>query len=105
MLLSTLKKLGESKIGELSEKMATDGTTLTRNLEVLVRRGLIENAAADDARVSVIRLTKLGKKTHDAAVPLWRESQEHALGAVGSKRWIEMRDDLNKIEEACVGSA
>ena len=100
-LLSTLKQLGEANIGDLSKIMATDGTTLTRNLEVLVRRRLIENVAVDDARIRVIRITELGEKTHDKAMPLWRAAQEHALGAVGPKRWNEMRDDLGKIEQAC----
>ncbi len=100
-LLGSLNKLGESSIGELSDSLATDGTTLTRNLEVLVRRGLIEDVAADDARVRVIRVTELGKKTYVAALPLWREAQKQVLEAVGSKRWTEMRVELDKIEEAC----
>jgi DNA-binding MarR family transcriptional regulator len=100
-LLGSLNKLGESSIGELSNRLATDGTTLTRNLEVLVRRGLIEDVGADDARVRVIRVTELGKKTYVAALPLWREAQKQVLGAVGSKRWTEMRVELEKIEEAC----
>ncbi len=100
-LLGSLNKLGESSIGELSDRLATDGTTLTRNLEVLVRRGLIEDVAADDARVRVIRATELGKKTYVAALPLWREAQKQVLEAVGSKRWTEMRVELDKIEEAC----
>ena len=104
-LLGSLNQLGEPSIGELSERLATDGTTLTRNLEVLVRRGLVEDVAADDARVRVIRLTKLGKKTYDAALPLWCEAQKHVLGAVGSKRWTEMRVELDKVEAACTHPA
>ncbi|MCP4328377.1 MAG: winged helix-turn-helix transcriptional regulator [Alphaproteobacteria bacterium] len=100
-LLGTLNKLGESSIGELSEKLATDATTLTRNLKVLVGRGLIESVAADDARVHVIRVTELGKKTYLAALPLWRGAQKHMLDAIGSKRWAEMRAELDKIEQAC----
>ena len=104
-LLGSLNELGEPSIGELSERLATDGTTLNRNLEVLIRKGLIEDVAADDARVRVIRLTKLGKKTYDAALPQWREAQKHVLGAVGSKRWTEMRAELDKVEEACMHPA
>lgn len=100
-LLGSLNKLGESSIGELSNTLATDGTTLTRNLEVLVRRGLIEVVAADDSRVRVIRVTELGQKTYDAALPLWHVAQKQVLKAVGSKRWTEMRVELDKIEEAC----
>ncbi len=101
-LLGSLNALGESSIGALSDGLATDGTTLTRNLEVLVRRGLIEDVAADDARLRIVRVTELGKKTYLAALPLWHAAQKQMLEAVGSKRWAEMRVELDKIEGACV---
>ena len=100
-LLGTLTYDGPLSIGKLSDLTATDGTTLTRNLEVLVRRGLVEDVAADDARLRVVAITDLGKQTWVAAVPLWREAQEQVLEAIGSKRWTEMRVELEKIEQAC----
>jgi len=99
--LVTLDRYGPVAIGELAELMATDGTTLTRNLEVLARRGLVEDVAADDARTRVVAITDLGKQTRVAAVPLWREAQVQVLEAVGSKSWSEMRVELDKIEDAC----
>lgn len=103
-LLAALDDLGETSIGDLSEKLAIDGTTLTRNLEILVRRGLVENIETDDARVRNIRLTELGKQTYQAAVPLWREAQHHVLGALEPERWKGMRAELHRIEKACTGS-
>jgi len=103
--LVTLDYDGPVAIGELADLMATDGTTLTRNLEVLVRRGLIEDVAADDARVRVVAITGLGKKTYGAALPLWREAQNQVLEAIGSKRWTEMTFELDRIEDACAKQA
>ena len=103
-LLASLNRLGETSIGDLSEELAIDGTTLTRNLEILVRRGLVENIAAEDARVRNVRLTGLGKETYEEAVPLWREAQQHLLEALEPKRWTGMRAQLRKIEVACAGS-
>ncbi len=100
-LLGALNNLGEASIGDLSERLATDGTTLTRNLEIMVRRDLIENIIADDGRVRNVRLTDLGKKKFEKAVPLWREAQKHVLDALGPTRWKEMRSKLRKIEAAC----
>ncbi len=102
-LLASLNRLGEMSIGDLSEALAVDGTTLTRNLEVLVRRGLVENIAADDARVRNVRLTDLGKETFEEAVPLWRNAQQHVLEALEPERWIGMRAQLRQIEAACDG--
>ncbi len=102
-LLGALDVLGETSIGDLSEELAIDATTLTRNLEILVRRGLVENIAAEDARVRNLRLTGLGKETYDEAVPLWREAQQHVLEALEPKRWTGMRAQLRQIEAACDG--
>ncbi len=102
-LLASLNRLCETSIGDLSEELAIDGTTLTRNLEILVLRGLIENNVADDARVRNVRLTSLGKETYEAAVPLWREAQQHVLEALEPEGWIGMRAQLRKIEAACDG--
>ncbi len=102
-LLGALDVLGETSIGDLSEEFAIDATTLTRNLEILVRRGLVENIAAEDARVRNLRLTNLGKETYDQAVPLWRQAQAHVLEALEPKRWAGMRAQLRQIEAACDG--
>lgn len=99
-LLAALNRLGEMRIGDLSEELAIDGTTLTRNLEILVRRGLVENIVTDDARVRNVRLTDFGKETYEEAVPLWRIAQQHVLEALEPERWIGMRAQLRKIEAA-----
>ena len=90
-LLDSLNRLGETSIGDLADVLAIDGTTLTRNLEILVRRGLVENIVADDARVRYVRITKLGKQTYKEALPLWRKAQRQALDALEPKRWTGMR--------------
>ncbi len=102
-LLDSLNRLGETSIGDLADVLAIDGTTLTRNLEILVRRGLVENIVADDARVRYVRITKLGKQTYKEALPLWRKAQRQALNALEPKRWTGMRAQLHKIEAACDG--
>ena len=100
-MLGALNRLGEASIGDLSEDLAIDSTTLTRNLEILVRGGLVENLVADDARVREVRLTNLGKKTFEKATPLWRKAQQHVLETLEPKRWIGMRTQLREIEGAC----
>lgn len=102
-LLASLSKLGESNIGDLSDHLGLDGTTLTRNLEVMVRRGLIDNIAVEDARVRNVRISDLGKKTYKQALPLWRKAQRHALKALEPNRWARIKGELDKIEGALTG--
>ena len=103
-LLVTLNHRGDTSIGDLSEALAIDGTTLTRNLDVLVRRGLVENIVTDDARVRILRLTDHGKETYEEALPLWRDAQQRVLEALKPEHWIELRAQLQEIEAVCGGS-
>lgn len=103
-LLGALDWLGETSIGDLSEELAIDGTTLTRNLEVLIRRGLVENITVDDARVRNVRLTGAGKRTYDKAVPLWSQAQQRVVENLGQGRWQGMAQQLRKIEQALGGT-
>lgn len=102
-LLGALDLLGETSIGDLSQELATDATTLNRNLEVLVRQGLIENILSDDARVRKVRLSEAGRRKFAQALPHWQSAQSHLLSSVDAKRWMQMRLELRAIEEACSG--
>lgn len=100
-LLSALDLLGAISIGELAEELATDSTTLNRNLAVLVRRGLVEDISAPDARVRNIRLTKQGRKAFAKALPLWQAAQKQVLESINAGQWSGMQSNLRKIETAC----
>ncbi len=99
-ILGALAYLGEIGIGDLAEELATDGTTLTRNLDVLVRRGLVENLSAEDGRVRRLHLTTEGRKLFAKALPLWRAVQAETLKSVGDSSWRRTRGVLSKIEKA-----
>lgn len=102
-LLGALIVLGEISIGDLSQALAIDGTTLTRNLDILVRRRLVENIVGADARVRNIQLTDLGRETYEQALPLWRCAQKKVLAAFEPGQWDAMKAQLQRIEKACEG--
>lgn len=100
-LLAVLVKEGPKSIGDLSETMATDGTTLTRNLEILERRGLVEDAPlSEDERVRVVRVSRDGRAKYREALPLWQKTQRDFLEALDDKQWIRVMSKLRAIEEA-----
>ena len=100
-LLSALEMQGDITIGALAKALATDSTTLTRNLDVLVRRGLVENIAGEDGRERIVRLTSQGISTYEAALPLWQGAQAHLLAAVSEEAGMSMIASLKEIEIAC----
>jgi len=102
-LIASINQFEEISIGDLAKELATDGTTLTRNLEVLIRRGLIENIKTEDARVRKVHLTELGKQKFIEALPLWQKAQKHVLTAIDPEPWSGIGAQLNRIEVACKG--
>ena len=100
-LIAVLAIEGEQTIGELSGLLATDGTTLTRNLEPLVRSGWVENATPQDARIRIVRLTPAGDRKYQEALPLWQACQRRVLEGMGSAKWPSIEKELAVIEENC----
>jgi len=98
-LLAAIQHNGTVSIGKLSEILVIDGTTLTRNLDLLERRGLIEEVSGKDGRMRLVRLTTVGKTTHDLAFPLWKAAQINALSIAGEDDWKQARSTLSALEQ------
>jgi len=72
-LLGQIAAAEDDTLGALAERMGLDPSTLTRNLQVLEREGLVEIAAgAADLRRRAVRLTEGGAERFEAAMGLWR---------------------------------
>ena len=91
-------------IGELSQTLATDATTLNRNIEVLIKYGLVEDAKnGEDERVRNVQATPTGKTKYEEALPLWQQAQSAVLENVGQDKWVEMMHQLQKVEGTWTG--
>lgn len=73
--LSVLANNPEIRQSDLAEILGMDGTTLTRNLQILLKAGWIRIDRAEDQRVRLISITEDGRQVLERAVPLWREVQ------------------------------
>ena len=64
ILLLTLAEIEPAPIQEVVRQMARDKSQITRTVQSLERKGLIEREKSpDDARVSLLELTTEGKRT------------------------------------------
>jgi len=70
----------------LAEVLATDRTTMTRNLQLLRHRGLI--------RPNEIGLTAEGRRAAARAMPYWERAQATVVEALGSSRWSALLAEL-----------
>ena len=74
-ILGALSAYPGRSITETANALAMDRTTLSRNLALLVRKGLVSSAPAGRGNGRLGALTEEGRKTFSAIVPEWRRSQ------------------------------
>ena len=87
-ILSTLAQAGPLPLTKLADLLGLERTTLTRNLDALVKNKLVADAAIKDGRVRLLELTAAGALTAERSFPLWKAAQssvdgvlaQHALG-------------------------
>ncbi|MCH8490538.1 MAG: MarR family winged helix-turn-helix transcriptional regulator [Oceanicaulis sp.] len=76
---------GEQTMGRLSDILALELSTLTRNLRALETAGLVEIRRSDtDRRVRVTQLTGDGKTRLAAALPFWKQAHAEVVAALGT---------------------
>ncbi len=85
-ILSHISKAGSTTMTHLAESLAVDRTTLTRNLQLMQRDGLVEVAPGQDKRIREITLTRFGQEKLAQAVPLWREAEAALCERLGADR-------------------
>ena len=97
-LLRRVRRLGRPNISTLAEELQLDRTTLSRNLAVLERDGLITLTTGDDHRARSVALTTEGEQALDAAAPLWDAAQERVTEHLGHERVQQLEELLAEIE-------
>jgi len=96
-LLVAMRMAGPVGVTRLAELTVTDRTTLTRNLELLQKQGLIEVAAGADRRSRIVTLTAAGNAAIAEALPFWKKAQSHVVNSLGQERWADMLTDLGEL--------
>ena len=100
-VLVALAQAPSVPLSRLAEALVMDRTTLTRNLAPLLRRGLVEESAAEDKRVRSYALTARGQQLLTRALPDWKGAQARMLRALAK----EDAEQLRRILRAVVAAA
>lgn len=94
-----LGQRGSSTATELGRDLDLDLGYLSRLLQGLKRRGLVQGrAAADDARRSVLSLTAKGRKSFEMLDSRSREEVAGMLGNLGQARGARLAQAMSSIE-------
>lgn len=98
-LLGFVAAEGPVSIGRLSDLLATDRTTLTRNLNPLLKGGLVERAASGDKRRHELVATLAGRALFKRALPLWAAAEQEVRAAMGSRLTADLHGALERSME------
>jgi DNA-binding MarR family transcriptional regulator len=82
------------RISELAGELGIDRTTLTRNLSVLERQGVIKTSSGKDHRTRIVTITSKGRTSIAKAIPLWNDVQLKVKQEMGENSWHELMQNL-----------
>jgi DNA-binding MarR family transcriptional regulator len=77
-ILSSLAQAGPLPMTRLADLLGVERTTLTRNLTVLARHGMVEWVGTKDGRVRKAALTKSGDAMLHKCMPRWVAAEASA---------------------------
>ena len=89
-------------IGSLSQLLLTDRTTLTRNLALMEKEGLLDISQRSTMRQRFVTLSDKGKRSLKQSAPLWRKVQEQYVTAVGAGRWKRLQHEFERLSNVAV---
>lgn len=96
-LLNLLAMMGEAPMQEVAFVLAMDRTTLTRNLNPLLRKGLVKVKMGSDRRARPLAITPKGQSALERALPYWQKAQSRIINEIGAEQWEMMMRGLHQI--------
>ncbi len=96
-LLMATRVMGPVTVVKLAQVAVMDRTTLTRNLQVLEKRGLITINPGEDRREREVTLTASGMEVLAKAIPLWEAAQERVRQGLGEEKMHNLLGNLSEM--------
>jgi DNA-binding MarR family transcriptional regulator len=98
-LLVSIHLVESTSITRLAQELFTDQTTLTRNLKLLEKRGLVTIEPGDDQRVKLVSLTTEGQTLLVQALPLWEQAQAEVMQHFGQQKGQTLLSLLSEVKD------
>jgi DNA-binding MarR family transcriptional regulator len=104
-LLAGLGWAGPSSPAQLGEALQLERSTMSRNLDLLLKSRWVHAIASDAKGVRVVELTVLGKKKLQSVLPYWRKAQAETARLVGEPGVQALRDVAEHVWTHAPGKA
>ena len=82
---------------KLAGNLGMERTTLSRNVSLLERMGMVSMATGNDKRERRIAINKNGITLLDKTLPLWQKAQNEVVEAIGRKKWRGLLSGLHGV--------
>jgi DNA-binding MarR family transcriptional regulator len=96
-LLVAIHLAGKMSLTDLAARLDLDRTTLTRNVQLLMREGFCREAAVTDRRRRLLTLTEAGERLVKRTFPLWEAAQRSVVAGMGERRWARLTKELESV--------
>ena len=93
-ILLTVVAMERPTYSHVAREMATNTSTISRNLMILKKERLVETKAGRSGKHKIISLTPEGIRRVRDAIPLLARTQQEFLSQFGAERWSEFLDGL-----------
>jgi len=99
-LLVTIRSHPGTSVASLADLLATDASTLVRNIAVLRARGLVHEDATRGRAGKRLRTTPEGDRLLDQALPIWNTAFERLKESLGDESTAKTLEALRTLERA-----
>jgi DNA-binding MarR family transcriptional regulator len=99
-IVVALEYAGNLPLTLMSRVLNMDRTTLSRNVNPLIKSGFVAQAVGKDRRQRVLSLTDDGRKALHLALPLWRQAQSEWTSRLGQETVDSILLQTQRIAEA-----
>ena len=100
VLLTAIHSESPCALATLESKLDMAQSTLSRNLQPLIRDGLVLEKKTRGERGRRLRLSAKGLRLLARCRELWAEAQANFERSIGKRNWTTMRKDLVRVRDA-----
>ena len=97
-LLTVIGRLEKPSPGQIVSFLHIEKSSLSRNLQLLIRRGLVSAHDTRGRRIDRVGLTRSGRRKIQSALPDWRAAQKAASDLLGPRFFHELRKAIDTLD-------
>ena len=85
------------RLTRLAGILGMERTTLSRNVSLLVNRGVVSTEIGNDKRERKIFITDKGIALLEKALPQWQKAQNDIIDSIGEEKWKGLLSGLHSV--------